>query len=68
MRKLSIPIWLKDTTRLKTFIEFVAKNEYRNLDTEKSGGTTTKAEVSALWYTMLDKRAVIQKLYSLEMG
>lgn len=29
MQKLCIPIWLKDISQLKKYIDFVAKTEYR---------------------------------------
>jgi len=29
MKKLSVPIWLKDLSKLKHYIEIVAKTEYR---------------------------------------
>jgi hypothetical protein len=34
MKKLCIPLWLKDMSKLKQLIEIVAKNEYKQADTE----------------------------------
>jgi hypothetical protein len=30
MKKLCIPIWLKDTAKLKNLVKIVAKNEFKN--------------------------------------
>jgi len=65
MRRLSIPLWLKNTTRLKQLIELVVKNEYR-VATGKEG--TPRAESAALWYILLGKNAILQKLYKVEPG
>jgi hypothetical protein len=60
MRRLSIPLWLKNVTRLKQLIEIVVKNEYKNAaDSEK----IPKCETTALWYILLNKMAILQKLY-----
>ena len=64
-RRLAIPVWLKDMSQMKKYIELIAKNEYRNADAEKK---EIKAEKAALWYILLDKRAVVQNLYSLEVN
>jgi hypothetical protein len=55
-RKLSVPIWLKDMNQMKKYIECIAKNEYRNADADKK---EIKAEKAALWYILLEKRAVV---------
>jgi hypothetical protein len=65
MRRLSIPLWLKNSTRLKQLIELVVKNEYR-VATGKEG--TPRAESAALWYILLGKTAILQKLYKVEAG
>ena len=65
MCKLSIPIWLKDVSQLKKYIEFVAKTEYRVNEGRKA---MCKADYAAIWYTLLGKKSVLQNLYSLEVG
>lgn len=53
MKKLCIPIWLKDTAKLRMLTEKVAKGEYKASD---EFGKTSKAEKTALWYIMLGKK------------
>lgn len=65
MRKLCIPIWLKDINQVKKYIEFVAKTEYRINEGKPS---MCKADHAAIWYTLLGKRSVLQSLYGLEVG
>jgi hypothetical protein len=65
MRRLSIPLWLKNITRLKQLIELVVKNEYR-VATGSEG--KPRAESAALWYILLGKNAILQKLYKVEPG
>jgi len=65
MRKLCIPIWLKDLSQMKKYIEFVAKSEYRLNEGRKA---MCKADYAAIWYTLLGKKSVLQSLYSLEVG
>ena len=50
---------------MKKYIEIIAKNEYRNANPEKK---EIKAEKAALWYILLEKKAVVQNLYSLEVN
>ena len=65
MRKLCIPIWLKDSSQLKKYIEFVAKTEYR---VNEGRTAMCKADYAAIWYCLLGKKSVLQNLYSLEVG
>ena len=65
MRKLSIPVWLKDVSQLKKYIEFIAKTEYRVNDGNKF---LCKTDHAAIWYTLLNKKSVLNNLYSLEVG
>lgn len=63
MRRTCLPIWLKDTSQLKKYIEFVAKTEYRE---HEGDNYMCKADYAAIWYTLLGKKAVLQNLYTLE--
>jgi len=65
MRKLCIPIWLKDISQVKKYIEFVAKTEYR---INEGKASMCKADYAAIWYTLLGKKSVLQSLYNLEVG
>ena len=65
MRRICIPIWLKDLSQVKKFIEFVAKTEYR---INEGRPAMCKADYAAIWYTLLGKKSVLQNLYSLEVG
>jgi hypothetical protein len=64
MKKLSIPLWLKDTNKLKQLVEKVAKVEYRLAgdDFNKS----SKAEKTALWYILINKKNFLITLYKQE--
>lgn len=63
MRRMSLPLWLKDTSKLKQLVEFVAKNEYK-LESGEDG--RSKAEASALWYILLKKIEVLKSLFNVE--
>lgn len=54
MRKFCIPLWLKDTSKLKFLVEKVAKGEYKGAGDEF--GKTCRAEKTALWYILLGKK------------
>lgn len=54
MRKLCLPLWLKDLGKLRVMVENVAKGEYK-VDKDDFG-KSSKAERTALWYLMLGKK------------
>lgn len=54
MKKLCIPVWLKDIPKLKNLISIVAKNEYRAVGDDF--GKASRAEKTALWYIMIDRK------------
>ena len=56
MRKLCIPIWLKDMSQVKKYIEYVAKTEYRE---NEGRPAMCKADYAAIWYTLLGKKSVL---------
>ena len=64
MKKLGIPVWLKDSVKLRTLVNLIAKVEYKIAgdDFNKS----SKAEKTALWYILLDKKDMLAKLYKQE--
>lgn len=57
MRRLSIPLWCKNVTKLKNLIELVVKNEYRLASTDDQ--TRPKCEVTAIWYILLNKLSIL---------
>lgn len=61
MKKLCLPIWVKDSGKLKQLVENVAKNEYRLAgdDFNKS----SRAEKSAIWYILINKKHTLMNLY-----
>ena len=69
MRKLSIPVWISrlNSEKLKPLIMHIAENEYKNAREDPSK-TAPKAEYAALWYILLKKLQVLQKLYKVELG
>ena len=64
MKKLSIPIWLKDISKLKHYIEIVAKTEYRRAGQQV--GVKSRAAVTALWYILIQKKQLLCTLYKTE--
>lgn len=66
MQRLSIPLWLKNVNKLKGLCELVVKNEYKNNTSDDV--TRPKCEVTALWYILLGKMAILQKLYKVAPG
>lgn len=63
-QKLGIPIWLKNTERLKQLIESVAKTVYRRAADEV--GLTSRAATTAIWYIIIDKKSLLCNLYRTE--
>lgn len=61
LKKLSIPIWLKDNFKLKSLVNTIAKIEYKNAGDDFN--QSSKAEKTALWYILLDKKDMLAKLY-----
>lgn len=64
MKKLCIPIWIKDIPKLKNLINIIAKNEYKS--TGDDFGKGSRAEKTALWYIMIDKKDQLTRLYKQE--
>lgn len=63
-QKLSIPIWLKDTDKLKNLIEGVAKTVYRKAGEEV--GLSSRAAETAMWYILINKKSILCALYRTE--
>lgn len=64
MKKLCIPIWLKDTIKLKQLVEKVAKAEYKIAGDDFN--KTSRAEKTALWYILIGKKNLLITLYKSE--
>jgi len=64
LQKLSIPIWLKSTDKLKSLIEGVAKTAYKKAGEQI--GLSSLAAVTALWYILIDKKSMLCQLYKTE--
>lgn len=69
MRKLSIPVWISklNTEKLKNLILYIAQNEY-NMAKGDDSKTAPKAEYAAIWYILLKKLQVLNKLYAVIPG
>jgi len=63
-KKLGIPIWLKETEKLKQIIEGVAKTVYRRAADDV--GLNSRAATTALWYIVIDKKSILCNLYRTE--
>ena len=64
MKKLSVPIWIKDADKLKNLLEIVAKKVYR--DAGNDVGIKSRAQVTALYYIMAGKKNMLVNLYRTE--
>lgn len=64
MRKLCLPVWLKENSRLRQLVEKVAKAEYKIAGDDF--GKASKAEKTAPWYIMLNKKNILMTLYKAE--
>ena len=69
MRKMSLPVWISrlNSEKLKQLTLYIAKNEYDKARADDSK-TSPKAEYAALWYILLKKLQLLQKLYAVEPG
>lgn len=63
-QKLSIPIWLKETEKLKQVVEGVAKTVYRRAADDV--GLSSRAAVTAMWYIIINKKSMLCNLYRTE--
>lgn len=59
IKRFGIPLWLKDSQKLKMIVEEVAKEEYRS---SKAKDVERVDEVS-LWYVAMGKKNVLMNLY-----
>jgi len=59
IKRFGIPIWLKNSKKLKEIVEQVAKEEYKR---SKAMDVDKVNEVS-LWYIMMEKKNVLMNLY-----
>lgn len=64
VKKLCLPVWLKETTKLRQIVEKVAKGEYKI--SGEDFGKSSKAERTAAWYIMLNKKNILLTLYKAE--
>ena len=62
LKKLCIPIWLKDLPKIKNLVNLIAKNEYKNAGDDFGKGS--RAEKTALWYILIDKKDQLLRLYA----
>ena len=63
-QKLSIPLWLKETEKLKQIVETVAKTVYRQAADDV--GAKSRAQATALWYVVINKKSLLCNLYRTE--
>ena len=74
VRRLCLPVWIKDDYKLRMMVEWIAKAAYRiaGEDQMKSTGVGTtpisKAEATSLWYLLMNKKSVLISLYEKEKG
>ena len=74
IKKLCIPVWIKDSYKLRLVVEWVAKVAYRLVTEEIMNSVgdgkapTSKAEATSLWYILLNKKQSLIGLYEKEKG
>ena len=77
VKKLCMPVWIKDSYKLRLVIEWVAKVSFRliteylkNNPPQSQGGKVpdpvSKAEATSLWYILLNKKESLINMYSKE--
>lgn len=64
MKKLCIPVWIKDTNKLKDLVSTIAKNEYKQAGDDF--GKASRAEKTALWYILINRKDHLVRLYKQE--
>ncbi|CDW90006.1 wd-40 repeat-containing protein [Stylonychia lemnae] len=64
MKKLCIPVWLKDISKIKILVEKIAKVEYKNGADDLN--KASRAERTALWYILIGKKNFLCSLYKQE--
>ena len=60
LKRFGIPLWLKDTIKLKQLLEHVVKNEFKNLDTRDD---LERVHHVCLWYLAMNKKQIALALY-----
>lgn len=74
IRTVCLPLWMKDTYKLRNMVEWIAKVAYRIAGEDQlkkvGGGTTeiSKAEATSLWYMLMNKKGILINLYEKEKG
>lgn len=66
MKKVCLPVWLKENSRLKQLVEKVAKAEYKVAGSSDDFGKGSRAERTAPWYIMINKKNILMTLYKAE--
>ena len=64
LQKLSVPLWLKDKGKLSNMVEMVAKNRYQSAVGDI--GKDSRAELTAMWYILINKKTLLCTLYKTE--
>ena len=59
IRRFGIPLWIKETAKLKTLIEQVAIEEYKR----SKAKDIDKVNDISIWYILLNKKAILVNLY-----
>ena len=74
IRDLCMPVWVKDSYKLRNMVEWIAKVAYK-IATEQSqkniggvAGPISKAEATSLWYILMNKKTMLINLYEKEIS
>lgn len=69
VRRLCLPVWIKDPYKMRSIVEWIAKAAYRIAGEEQltstAKGTTpqSKAEATSLWYLLMNKKQILINLF-----
>ena len=72
VKKVCMPIWIKDTYKLRLVVEWISKVSFRIVTEEilnavgEGTAQRSKAEVTSLWYILLNKKSALISLYEKE--
>jgi len=74
VRDLCLPVWLKDSHKLRLVADWISKVAYKIAAAEASrklgdgSKAQSKAEATSLWYILINKKSVLINLYEKEQA
>ena len=72
VRDLCLPVWLKDSYKLRLVVEWISKVAYKKAAQEianaagTGAGPQSQAEATSLWYILMNKKQILINLFEKE--